>query len=117
MKYILTEGQIQLLNESGLISFVKRRISPEYLKKFVSNGEINFPTLCDDFEDEFEYADNVIEWAVDDLFSEYGEDEYEDPEYNNIRDYITNYMRDEYGEYLFDIYRNTCGDEENLDWP
>jgi len=64
MKYIITESQYNLLVENYL-SWLKRRVNPESMKKYITTAEINFPTLCDDFGDEFEYADNVIRWAVD----------------------------------------------------
>ena len=53
-----------------------------------------------EFEDEFEYADNIISWAIEDFI----EDE---PLYDDLYDYI----KQMYSESLFDAYRVTMGDD------
>ena len=65
MKYIITESQYLILEESIIPLSIKRRANEEYLKEYISMGEINYPTLCDDFVDEYEYADAVIDYAID----------------------------------------------------
>lgn len=113
MKYIITESQYNLLVENYL-SWLKRRVNPESMKKYITTAEINFPTLCDDFGDEFEYADNVIRWAVDDFLTS-NEDSYLDEMYDEIHDLIVDWCKGWFGEYLFEIYRNTCPEEEYND--
>jgi hypothetical protein len=44
--------------------WVKRRVNQEFMEHYIWNSEQNYPMLCDDFGDEFDYADNVIEGAV-----------------------------------------------------
>ncbi len=113
MKYIITESQYNLLVENYL-SWLKRRVNPESMKNYITTAEINFPTLCDDFGDEFEYADNVIRWAVDDFLTS-NEDSYLDEMYDEIHDLIVDWCKGWFGEYLFEIYRNTCTEEEYND--
>ncbi len=112
MKYIITESQYNLLVENYL-SWLKRRVNPESMKNYITTAEINFPTLCDDFGDEFEYADNVIRWAVDDFLTS-NEDSYLDEMYDEIHDLIVDWCKGWFGEYLFEIYRNTCPEEDYI---
>ena len=55
------------------------------------------------FSDEFEYADNIISYIVEDAIS--NEDISEDDE-----DELTDELKDTYGEDLFDTYRSEGGD-------
>ena len=51
-----------------------------------------------DFSDEFEYADNIISYAVEKIMDEFGDvDEFE----------ITDHIKDKYGDNLLDIYNNS----------
>lgn len=112
MKYILTEDQYNLILESSLTKWVSRRANEEILKKHISDGEINFPTLCDDFDDGYEYADEVISWAIDDFLEGYDFGDYTDePDYVDVRDYLSQLCRNLFGQYLIDIYRQTCPEE------
>lgn len=110
MKYIISESQYNLLTESSTLLWVKRRVTYESMKKYISDGEINYPTLCDDFGDEFEYADNVINWAVDDFLSS-NEDVILDDRYEEVHEILLDKCKDWFGEYLLEIYRETCTEE------
>lgn len=112
MKYIITESQYKILVEDYDLR-LKRRLTYDNMKEHINGGEINYPTLCDDFEDEFEYASNVIQWAADDFMSS-NEDAFPDESYYEIHDIVVEKCKDWFGEYLFDIYRNTCSEEEVL---
>jgi len=51
-----------------------------------------------DFSDEFEYADNIISYAVEKIMDEFGDvDEFE----------ITDHIKDKYGDNLLEIYNNS----------
>ena len=85
MKYIITETQHRFLIEQEIPNWFKRRFNVENMEKYIDEGEVNYPTLCDDFGDEFEYADNVISYAVgkfmtmdDDIFEHERYDEWEE---------------------------------------
>lgn len=112
MKYIITESQYTLLVEDYHLR-LKRRLTFDNMKKHIQDGEVNFPTLCDDFEDEFEYASNVIQWAADDFMSS-NEDAFSDENYYEIHDIVVEKCKDWFGEYLFEIYRNTCPEEDYI---
>jgi hypothetical protein len=114
MKYIITERQHKFLIEQEIPTWFKRRFNAANMEKHITNGEINYPTLCDDFGDEFEYADNVIRWAVDDFLTS-NEDSYLDEMYDEIHDLVVDWCKGWFGEYLFEIYRNTCPEEEYND--
>ena len=110
MRYIITESQLDLLMESDPLMWVKRRATKSHMTDFIKKAESEFPTMCDDFVDEFEYAYKVIRWAVDDFLT-IDEELFLDDRYDEISDILVDMCKDWFGEYLFDIYRTTC--EEN----
>ncbi len=99
-------------NESRVSSTIKRRANQQTLEKYITKGEINYPTLCDDFEDGYEYADAVIDYAIYKLLDEFDEDIYDEDYYDDVMNYLRKLCRDEFGQYLIDIYENTCREEE-----
>ena len=99
-------------NESRVSSTIKRRANQQTLEKYITKGEINYPTLCDDFEDGYEYADAVIDYAIYKLLDEFDEDIYDEDYYDDVMNYLRKLCRDEFGKYLIDIYENTCSEEE-----
>jgi len=101
----------EVMSESTIPNILKRRANQQTLKKYITNGEINYPTLCDDFEDAYEYADAVIDYAIDELLEEFDEDIYEEDYYSDVMDYLRKLCRDEFGKYLIDIYEMTCPEE------
>ena len=111
MKYIISESQLKLLTEDYKIR-LRRRLTKDNLKSYIQNGELDFPTLCDDFNDEFDYADNVIRVAIDDFLTE--DEEFLDSlsdDYDDVHSHVTDIVKDWYGEYLLEIYRMTCTEE------
>lgn len=112
MKYVINESQYKMLTESDAMNWVKRRANKETMKNFITQGEINFPTLCDDFEDAYEYADAVIDYAIDELLVEFDEDMSDKDYYSDVMDLLIRLCRDKFGEYLIDIYERTCPEED-----
>jgi hypothetical protein len=110
MKYIITESQYNFLNESLIPISIRRRANEETLKEYISMGEINYPTLCDDFEDEYEYADAVIEYAVDEFIEKINDEIFDEDYYSDVMDYLRNLCRNIFGQYLIDVYNTTCED-------
>ena len=102
----------QQQNESRVSSRIKRRANQQTLEKYITKGEMNYPTLCDDFEDGHEYADAVINYAINQLLDEFDEDIYDEDYYDNVMDYLRKLCRDEFGKYLIEIYEMTCTEEE-----
>jgi hypothetical protein len=112
MKYTITESQYNLLIENSALLWVKRRLTYETMKEYIMNGELNFPQLCDVFGDEFEYADIVIGWAVDDFLTS-NEDAFLDEMYDEVYDVVVDKCKWWFGEYLMEIYKSTCPEEND----
>jgi hypothetical protein len=111
MKYLITESQFELLSEDIHVQMLKRRVTYENMEKYIHKAEIEFPMLCDDFNDEFEYADNVISSAVNSFFT-VDEDDFFSNKYDEYHDVIFNICKDWFGDYLLEIYTSTCTEEE-----
>lgn len=107
MKYIITESQYKLLKESTIPLFIRRRANEETLKHYISLGEMNYPTLCDDFSDGYEYSDSVIEYAVDELIGDIVDEDY----YNDVIEYLYSVCRHLFEDYLVGVYNDTCTEE------
>jgi hypothetical protein len=88
MKYIITESQFRkLVNEDELPNSIRRRLS-QFQDKIM---ELVSTTNANEFSDEFEYADNIISWALMDS-------NFEDT------DEIMDLLKEMYGNMLFEIY-------------
>lgn len=110
-KFIISESQYFFLIEDYRTR-LRRRLSKDNIKPYINDAELDFPTLCDDFGDEFDYAENVIRNAIDDFLTQ--DEEFVDSmgdDYDEVHSYVTDIVKDWYGEYLFDIYRMTCPEE------
>jgi len=110
MKYIITEEQYITIKESTIPTSIRRRANSSILDRYITNGIINYPTLCDDFDDAYQYVDNVIDFAVDELLYEI-DDDIEDKEYySDALDYLRGVFRELYEENLISDYEFTCGE-------
>jgi hypothetical protein len=69
---------------------------------FIANED---PT---NFNDEFEYADNILYGVYDDLIERY-------PELEKYDEEIMDYLKDMYGENLFDIWNEATSEEDYED--
>jgi hypothetical protein len=108
MKYIITETQYNLIRESILPVSIKRRCNKEMLEPHINNGIMNYPTLCDDFDDPYEYADNVIDYAVDEILYEIDDDIEDKDYYSDALDFLRKKCRDLFEKELIEIYYFTC---------
>jgi len=59
------------------------------------------------FGDEFEYADNILSWALNDFMEEPGNEWLQDRS-----DEIMDYAKEEFGEELFEVYREMDNEED-----
>lgn len=110
-KYIITESQLNFLIENQNL-WLRRRLNKENLQNFITNAEIDYPTLCDDFGDEFEYADKIISRAVDDFLLEDMEKlDFLTDQYDYLHGMVTEMTKKWFGKNLIEIYRNTCNEE------
>ncbi len=112
MKYLITESQYTFLKESVIPLSIRRRANKQTLEKYITDGEIFYPTLCDDFEDAYDYADAVIDYAIDEFLEIVDDDILDEDYYSDVMDYLRNLCRNLFGQYLIDIYERTCTDEE-----
>ena len=113
MKYIITETQHRFLIEQEIPNWFKRRFNVENMEKYIDEGEANYPTLCDDFGDEFEYADNVISYAVD-KFMTMDDDVFENERYDEWEEMLIEMCKDKFGERLLEAYRTTCQEDDEM---
>jgi hypothetical protein len=113
MKYIITERQHKFLIEQEIPNWFKRRFNAANMEKHITNGEINYPTLCDDFGDEFEFADNVIRYAVNE-FMTIDEDIFEDERYDEWEEMLIEMCKEKFSERLFEAYRMTCQEDDEM---
>jgi hypothetical protein len=103
--------EVMGINESTIPISIKRRANEETLKKYITMGEIEYPTLCQDFYDEFEYADRVIDYALDQFLYEINDNIDNEDYYSDVMDYLRNLCQSIFGQYLIDIYKTTCSEE------
>lgn len=108
MKYIITESQYNLIRESILPASIRRRLSKEMLEPHINNGIINYPMLCDDFDDPYDYADSVIDYAIDEILYEIDDDIDDKDYYSDVLDFLRKRCRDLFGETLIEDYNFTC---------
>ena len=113
MKIIITEEQNKLLRhiisekseEDKLDMYLKRRSSliDELIEKNINEVEED-ETL---FDDEFEFATNIINWVVQDMKVPDDIDENE----------VIDYVKDEYGEYIMSRFESDDDeDEDEKEW-
>ena len=112
IKYLFGYKPGKVISEQDNTPIEIRRRMPQISKSFdeMLDSPDNNPN---DFSDEFEYADNMISWTVDELVFNTDDSYYEDNE-DDVRDFI----KDMYGDFLFDRYyseANNDDDEEDID--
>ena len=112
MKIIITEDQYKLLRrnvsegsqEDKLEMFLRRR--SELIEELI---EKNIDEVYEEgtlFDDEFEFADNIINWVVQDMKVP------DDIDENEVIDYI----KDEYGEYIMSSFESDDDEDDDDDW-
>lgn len=107
MKYIISESQYELLNEINDIQRLKRRVNIEELGGFIETVVNQSSTKCEDFGDEFSYAENMIGWAVDDFLSIH-ENVFNDNSYDDIHDMLVDLCKQHFGGKLMEDYFTNC---------
>ena len=92
---------VKLFEKNGhkIPAGLRRRMSTEHLINRIGREmENNNPN---EFGDEFEYADNILSWVVEDYYP-YGEAQVDE---------ILDYMKEEYGDMVFDYYNSQVDNE------
>ena len=110
MKYIITESQLNMLQENSMPMWMRRRLNTgelnNYLQKTIEGED---PTY---YSDEFEYADNMISFAVNDFLTIDEEFFEEGNTFDEWTDRLTEMMNEEFGEELFEIWRASNPEED-----
>jgi hypothetical protein len=117
-EYVVTESQLQriiesqyeLLSESDLMDRLKRRVTKESFMKYILETQKEFPDLCGDFVDEYEYSDSIIAMSIEHFFA-VNEDYFTENSYEEFVDRIFIMCRNWYGDDLMEYYLTACGDE------
>ncbi len=109
IKYLFGYKPGKVISEQDNTPIEIRRRMPQISKSFdeMLDSPDNNPN---DFSDEFEYADNMISWTVDELVFNTDDSYYEDNE-DDVRDFI----KDMYGDFLFDRYYSEVNDDDYED--
>ena len=132
-QYASKNGMLKKLSESNLTKIIRRVIKEQELDKRISSNNTIKPKTNDPFElilkrrlstiedlinkyvneveeegtyfsDEFEFADNIISWVVDDINAADEQDYYK----------LVDYIKDNFGEYLLSRY--TEPNDEDFDF-
>ena len=109
IKYLFGYKPGKVISEQDNTPIEIRRRMPQISKSFdeMLDSPDNNPN---DFSDEFEYADNMISWTVDELVFNTNDSYYEDNE-DDVREFI----KDMYGDFLFDRYYSEANDDDEDD--
>lgn len=110
MKYIIKESQLNLLMESKFHLYVRRRAIPEVMRKYVLELLSENSIDCEEHSyDEYNFADSIIEDAVENFFADLNDDEYiYQHDFDTIVEDVRTKFRDEFGEGLLDLFRDNC---------
>jgi hypothetical protein len=92
---------------------LKRRVNKESFERYILETQAEWPTLCDDFEDEYEYSDNIISMSIEHFFT-VNEDDFTMNEYEEFVDRIFLMCRNWYGDDLMETYLSACGDDNMM---
>jgi hypothetical protein len=106
---VISEQEQPEMSEDNM--YLKRRLSTieELINKYVNQVEEE-ETM---FNDEFEFADNIISWVIDDLTNY----DYDKKSYDELQELI----KDNFGEYILSQYtelddNDFDDDDENYDF-
>jgi hypothetical protein len=112
------------LNESNLTKIVTKIIKEQemgnislYLRRRLGTISEILGKMVDDpnsdplnFSDEFEYADNILSWTIQDLIREFNDGVIEEKE-----DEVMDYLKEIYGDHLFEIYHSEIESEDDYE--
>jgi hypothetical protein len=109
MKYLFGYKPGKVISEQDNVPTEIRRRMPEISQKFdeMIDSPDNSPN---DFYDEFQYADNIISWTLDELFRSTNDIYYID----NMDD-VTDFIKEMYGDSLFDRWYSEANDDDEDD--
>jgi hypothetical protein len=115
-EYIITESQLKTIVEhkSEFIKKLRRRFNVEAMRDYIYHAETEFPEPCEKFDNEFEYADAVIDKAVDDfLFQEELWEYFHSGDWPVLEtvDLMIKMCKEWFEDGLLGFHQTTCQDE------
>lgn len=102
-----TEGEMEEQSPEDMIRYKRRGITYNNMLSFIDYEKTQWD-MCNDFSDEFEYADNIISSAIDNFFAETGQDSENDDLFDELHDIC----KDWFGPDLLSDYYDECGGRE-----
>ena len=108
MKFIITESQLKMIVEQDVPLWLKRRLNAGALKEYIDEA-VQLENFSD-YDDQFEYADNVIMHAVNNFLT-IDEDFFNNESYDEWTERLTDLAKEEYGEELFELFLSNTNDE------
>ena len=114
MKYIITEQQYNFLSEQEIPNWFKRRYNITVIRTYIDEViELleNDLDICSDYDNASDYANSVIYQAVT-KFMTTDEDIFNHERFDELDEKLIQMCMDEYEDELFDIYRETCYEED-----
>ena len=114
--YVLTESQLKRIVEqtSDFMTKLRRRFNKKTMQDFIYHAETEFPDPCNQFDNEFEYADAVIGRAVTDFFfQEELEDYFHSGDWPVMKteNLMITMCKDWFEDGLLGHHQTTCQDE------
>jgi hypothetical protein len=115
-EYIITESQLKAIveNKSEFIKKLRRRFNVKAMRDYIYHAETEFPEPCEKFDNEFEYADAVIDKAVDDfLFQEELWEYFHSGDWPVLEtvDLMIKMCKEWFEDGLLGFHQTTCQDE------
>lgn len=106
------------LKEDLLPKPIKRRFSEDQMRKFLDQQLETETDICDEYGDQFEFADNVIARSLDDFLTVDEDIMYLiGDDFDHVHSVLTDYMKQWFGMELMEQYMESCDEIlfENVD--
>jgi hypothetical protein len=113
----MTESQYQLLMESTIFDRIKRRFNRQHLTEFIEEAieDEDAYEPCSEFNDGYEYADEVIRKAINNfLYSLAGEIELTPESFEETEEILVDLSKDWFEDSLMEGFEENCSDDEEL---
>jgi hypothetical protein len=111
----MTESQYQLLTESTIFDRIKRRFNRQYLIEFIEGAieDEDAYEPCSEFNDGYEYADEVIRKAINNfLYYLAGEIELTPESFEETEEILVDLSKDWFEDSLMESFEENCSDDE-----
>lgn len=97
--------------EDNTTLWFKRRANEETMRFFIDRLVREEDKPCENYGNEFEYAENIIDWAVNDLLS-IDEEFFNSSEFEEYQNMLIDMSKEWFAEELFRKYRELCNEQD-----